>query len=297
MSTLESLEQTIGSSLTVRGAKRTLLVSGTEDNLRPSENLSRVLLAAAREFALELLDDPSRDRGTERLLGHAVVARRFIDFVVCVIGDESLDENEVQRKLNVLAIKFQVAAARQPPNEIVTRLREAYIGCTMPLSGRIFDRIIDDLKRAQRPLDAATLRPVMETLARTLTPPANEDLLKHAEKILTAHESAPPPNSVRSTSTRSSRPAPTQPHAQTPSNRPQTIPVMAAVQQVARRIAGPLGDLLVQQALETIPVPAAGHDISEKLLEAIALQLPVQARMRFISEGRAAVDAATRDRR
>ena len=77
-----------------------------------------------------------------------------------------------------------------------------------------------------------------------------------------------------------------------------TIPVMTAVQKVVREFVGPLGDLMVQRALEAIDMNEVPDDAAvHKVVDTIAAQLPPHKRDRFTTESRAAIDAANGPRR
>jgi hypothetical protein len=228
-------------------------------------------------MAISMLDT-GEERCNTQLLGHVVVGRRLGDVAVCIVGDTRLDTDAVQRKLNVVAIRFSASASSAPVSPLVSELRDAYVSVTMPLSGRIFDRAMDDLRRAHRVLDVVTLRPFVEQLASTLTPPSDKLLRDRAEPILRRAE-----QSVRSD--RSSAPAS---GATTP---PKTLAALTAVQAVVRGVAGPMGDLLVHRALQELGSQPDAVS-TERVLLHIADALPFAQRTRFLNESRAALRAA-----
>lgn len=293
MSTIASVEQAVRPLLSLKGVKRAFVIAREEDNVG-SEDLPRVLVAAAREMGLSLLDGKA-ERQTERMLDHVVIARRFGAIVVCVVGDETMVENEIQRKFNVIAIRVQADNAKEAPSPLIPALREAYVAVAGPLSNLVFDRSLEDLRMTRGANSAATLRAFVEDLAKTVTPPGNHKLLQRAEIILRNAETpsgsflaaalAPPTPQAFPVPSRAAAP---------PLKRPPTVPRMAAVQQVTREYVGPLGDLVVQRALER-----AGSDVNDtasadRLIDAIALQLPEHKRARFRAESRAALEAAGR---
>jgi hypothetical protein len=83
-----------------------------------------------------------------------------------------------------------------------------------------------------------------------------------------------------------------------PASRRMTVPVMSAVQKVVREYAGPLGDLMVQRALEAVDMTDVPDDAAvQKVVETIAAQLPPHKRARFATDSRAAIIAANTPRR
>jgi hypothetical protein len=286
MSMFAAFEQAVVSVLTLPDVKRCIVVTSDEDTLqaRQEEALSRTLLLGARDLARTLLAG-GPDRRSEPLLGHLVVCRRFEDVAVAVIGGASLDEAEVQRKLNVVAIRVQVTTSKLPPSPLALALREDYVALAGPLSSIVFDRAMEELKRARKPFDEPTLRAFAEELAASLTPPTNVLVQKRFDETLRAWD-ASTTGAPKAGAPRSASPPP-------PLRRPTTVPRMAAVQTVVRDLVGPLGDLLVQRALEstnTSPSGPADAADAERLLTTIAAQLPAQHRPRFDAQGRAALE-------
>jgi hypothetical protein len=213
MSTLALIEEAVAASVNLPTVRRCLIFSRSDDNVDQGDVLPRALVNGVRELALAVLDSDD-DRRTATILGHVVVARRFGDVAVCAIGDQSLVEEEVHRKFNVLAIRLQVIASR---------------------------------RASEKPSD----------------------------------DGSSPVNSSRA-----------------PASRRLTLPVMTAVQKVVREYVGPLGDLMVQRALEAsdmtdVPDDAAVH----KVVDTIAAQLPPHKRERFATESRAAIAVANSPRR
>ncbi len=83
-----------------------------------------------------------------------------------------------------------------------------------------------------------------------------------------------------------------------PASKRLTLPVMTAVQKVVREYVGPLGDLMVQRALEAIDMSEVPDDAAvHKVVDTIAAQLPPHKRERFATESRAAIVAANSPRR
>lgn len=299
MSLFLAFQQAVGSVHLLRGVKRCLVVTRTDSSAEDHETLPPGLIAGAIDVARGLFGRPD-DRRSERMFGHVVVARRFDEVALVVIGDELLDENDVQRKLNVIAIKVQVSIGREGPSADALALREAYVSVAGPISGIVFDRAVDDLRRTKRDVDRNVLQAFAQSLVDSLTPPTNYQLRDRFNAVMRSWGTLPmttaPSGQFRAA-------APIAPPAPAPTGasrnktppgglrRPTTVPQMAAVQHVVRELVGPLGDLLVQRALESATQSGAAPDATQ-LMQTIADQLPAQHRDRFLTESRAALVAA-----
>lgn len=302
MTTFAAFDQAVGSVLLLRGVKGCLVISRDEEKLQSPHEIGRTVFVAAREAARQLLDSRT-DRRVDQILDHVVISRSFEGVAIAIVGDATLDESEVHRKLNVVAIRAQATAAREAPSELAVALREVYVTHAGSLSGLVFDRAIEELRNGRQVLDMATLQPIVRALAETLTPPTNHRLLRAVEEFVAKWEAKPtglgalgsrsPVRPIVSGAARAGDSASFRAAAPHALRRPTTVPQMAAVQLVVRELVGPLGDLLVQRALENATQAAGSSDIEpEKLISTIAAQLPAQHRDRFMAAGRAAVDSA-----
>lgn len=287
------------SVLALRGVKRCIVVSPNEDNIRDDEEVGRPLAMAALDIGQRLLS-ATEDKRIEHSLDHILVARRFEDVALVVIGDEQLDTNDVLRKLNVIAIRAQVVSSKsETKNPIVEELREAYVAVAGPLGALVFDRALDELKRTRRNLDVPVLRPFIESLASTLAPPTNHRLLDKVTGLLAKWETSAgvyraPTSSIPArassgplASSPSAPPAPASSRASSIPPVRRTFLHSADLQRLVREMVGPLGDHLIQRAVEKVALPGSEAIDTEALLVTIAQQLPLQHRERFMADARA----------
>src|SRR5262245_19492966 len=126
MSQLAWLDENLGTIARTEGVRCVVVVNATEEIVplraaevaKPVEDLA---LALARQ-----LFSAAGDRLTEESMGYRVVVRRVRDSVVGVVADRQLSEGELQRKLNVVAIRAQAMVSREPPSVTSFELRAAF---------------------------------------------------------------------------------------------------------------------------------------------------------------------------
>lgn len=228
------------------------------------------------------------DTGADRLADthgtNVIAVRRLRDVALGVVAGPPITESELHRKLNVAAIRAQGQAAKEPASALVLELREAYIASAGPLSNLVFDRAFEPVQAGRKTRDREALESMMEDLARNIAPPGCHHL---RDRVLKIFSSAVATGAVR---TPTSSAPPPRARSSAPPARPQTVPQLTAVMDVARDVVGPFSDLLVQRALRAFD--ATGTHDTERFLQAVAAEIPEVKRERFITESRRALGVA-----
>lgn len=286
----ETIQTALKSVMTIPHVKGYVTVTRDEQRVSPEANqLPATLIGSVVSVARTMLVH-NEDRGLETLIGMRVAMRRIDICMACVIADVEVSDNELQRKLNALAIRTQSQSSNEPPSPVIPILRDLYVGTAGPLSGLVFDRAIEQLKvvRKARSLDA--LRELMESLAQPITPPwAKTEMLQKVNAALDEEQrrgqfSIPPLRPVTTTTpTTATRSEP--PRSQ--SNRPGKFHSLVVVVQLARDVAGSSSDSAVLSAIDEYErIDPAGSSL-DRLIGHVANVLPEASRAKFAGDARA----------
>jgi hypothetical protein len=284
----QTVHTALKSVMVIPGVKGYVTVTKDEQHASPeASQLPATLIHSVIALARAMLHS-NEDRRTDMLMDQRVAMRRVDTSVACVVADPATTENDLQRKLNALAIRMQAQSSQEPPSPAIPGLRELYVAAAGPLGALVFDRAIEQLKIARKARNLDALKELMESLAGPITPVwVKTELLERVTAILAEEakhgERVPPPPRVPSLS---SPPASMAPRAESrpPANALRPVVVVA---QVARDILGPSSDRAVQAGVDLFSRLEGLSASPERLISLVAAELPELARTKFAVEVRA----------
>lgn len=222
------------------------------------------------------------ERASQPLANHMIAVRRMGDAVAGIIANSTTSDAELHRKLNVLAIRAQVAGASEAVSPIVPPMREAYIAVAGPLSELAFDRAIEQLKTARKASNTDALRELAESLGSTVTPVYRKnEFLERAGSLIDAEE-------ARTRGKNSTRP----PSAVGPTldlTRAARFADIAVIVQTARDSAGTMLDDNVVRALVALERDI-GTLTLDRVLSTVAQLFPENSRAKFTSSAKSAIE-------
>ncbi|MFO0674456.1 MAG: hypothetical protein U0235_33405 [Polyangiaceae bacterium] len=182
MSVVSSNRWLLEALCSLAGVRHRSLVSGAEPPAVDESTLPSFMLGLVHERARELLSS-GRDRHTESLGGLTLVARRLGGVVVCLVLDGSASVAEVERKLNVLAVRHKVHAARAAAPQSLARAKEAFVAAAGPFSDRVFDRDWDAYREAVMVVSDETVIQFARSLFPRLSAPKNHAYAATIERL------------------------------------------------------------------------------------------------------------------